>query len=596
LKQIKLFTGSIRLVWASTPLWATVNVVLSIVRSVLPLALIFLIKYFIDTVTAIAGNNLLHPPGEAMLPVISVVIVFFLDEVTSEFSLYIKKKQSVKLESYMYGLLHEKSAGLDLINFENPAYFDILARASREATWRPGSVLNDLISIFRGILSLILMSGVLLTLNWWLVILLFAANIPGVWLRLHFAEILYNFQRSQTPEARKSAYFNWILTGDRPAREIRLFGLGNYFTGLFRKSFSKQKDEEIEIIAKRTWIETVSVLFKAASLFLVLCIVVQRAVTGALSLGQMALFILAFRQGMMYIGETFGSLASLYEDGLFIGDTFEFLSLKEEISVTGKEVKAAALDHDIEIRDLSFTYPGNSQPAIKNVSFRIKKGEIVALVGNNGSGKSTLVRLLSRLYDPSSGSVIYDGTDIRSIDPAEYRKHFSVVFQDFMLYNLSAGENIRLGDFSAPPSSIRIKTAAAVTGVDTLISLLPEGYDTQIGNLFNESRELSWGEWQKIAISRALYRDASVLVLDEPSSALDAATEYEIFSNLREIVKGKTAILISHRFTSVRMADRILVLDKGEVAESGTHEELMKRQGLYYSMYSKQISLKANDG
>jgi ATP-binding cassette subfamily B protein len=304
----------------------------------------------------------------------------------------------------------------------------------------------------------------------------------------------------------------------------------------------------------------------------------------------MAMFILAFRQGMMYIKDIFSSLAGLYEDSLFIGNTFEFLNLKEKIVAEEPVIVPGAFTKKLDIQNISFSYPGNNQSVINNVSFEIKKGEIVALVGPNGAGKSTLVRLLCRLYDPETGLIKIDGNDIKNLDPGEYRKFFSVVFQDFMLYNLSAGENIRLGNTGIENPKEKIISAASLSGVEDLISSLPNGYDTVIGNLFDDSRELSWGEWQKIAIARALYREASILILDEPSSALDSETEYEIFSRFREIVKGKTSILISHRFTNVKLADRIIVLNKGEVEENGTHEELMKKKGLYYNMYIKQKS------
>ena len=240
--------------------------------------------------------------------------------------------------------------------------------------------------------------------------------------------------------------------------------------------------------------------------------------------------------------------------------------------------------------NISFTYPGNNFTTINKVSFEIKKGEVIALVGPNGAGKSTLVRILCRLYDPDSGKVRYDDNDISNIEPEEYRKHFSVVFQDFMLYNLTAGENIRMGNIDEKNPGDRIESSAATTGVHELIKNLPDGYETAIGNLFDDSRELSWGEWQKIALSRALFRDAPVLILDEPSSAIDADTEYDIFSRFREIVKGRTSILISHRFTNVSLADRIIVLDKGSIAETGTHDELIKRGGIYLSMFRKQSS------
>jgi ATP-binding cassette subfamily B protein len=302
----------------------------------------------------------------------------------------------------------------------------------------------------------------------------------------------------------------------------------------------------------------------------------------------MAMFLLAFRQGMICIRDLFGSLAGLYEDSLFISDTFEFLNLKENIRAIEPEAIPASLKRNIAAENLSFTYPGNNVKTIDNVSFEIRKGEIIALVGPNGAGKSTLVRLLSRLYDPDSGSIFYDGNNIKNMDPDRYRRFLSVVFQDFMLYNLSAGENIRLGNINESETDEKIISAATATGIHDLISRLQNSYSTVIGNLFDDSRELSWGEWQKLALSRALFRDAPVLILDEPSSALDADTEFEIFNRFRKIVKGRTTILISHRFTNVGLADRIIVLDKGKVIETGTHDELMTKKGTYFSMYKKQ--------
>jgi ATP-binding cassette subfamily B protein len=421
-------------------------------------------------------------------------------------------------------------------------------------------------------------------------LLLLVVNIPGVLLRVHYSAILYNFQRKQTPEARKSSYFNWILTGDRPSRELRLFGLGNYFMELFRKSFLKQKEEEITIIRKRTLIELISTFFKAVAILITILYISRQTIKGSISLGEMAMFLLAFRQGMVYVKDLLGSLAGLYEDSLFIGDTFEFLNLEEKIKAASPVVIPSALTKNIVVSNLSFTYPGNTEATINKVSFEIKKGEIVALVGPNGAGKSTLVKLLCRLYDPETGQIKYDDSDIRNMDPDQYRKLFSVVFQDFMLYNLEAGENIRLGNIDETDIEARIKMTANETGIHETISELAGGYNTVIGTLFEDGRGLSWGEWQKIALARALYREAPVLILDEPSSALDADTEYDIFSRFREIVKGRTSILISHRFTNVTLADKIIVLVKGAVAETGTHDELIKKSGVYYNMYHKQTS------
>lgn len=587
-EKIRLFYKALKLVWISAPAWAAVNIIISTLRSFLPLALVFLIKLLIDDITRAVSEGKGNNFGDILWMIIAVVFVYLLDELAADFGNFVRMKQSMRLEIYMYGLLHSKAVKLDLINFEYPGYYDSLSRATSEAPWRPNSILNNIISMFRGLLSLILMAGLLFTLHWSIALLLLLVNVPGIWLRLYYADILYNFQRRQTPEARKSSYFNWLLTGERPSRELRLFDLGNYFITLFNKSFLKQKDEEINIIRKRTSIELISDFVKASAILFMLFFIARQTIKGYLSLGQMAMFLLAFRQGMIYIKELFKSLAGLYEDGLFTGDIFEFLNLKENVKAISPVETANELKKNILIENVSFTYPGNLYPAVNKVSFEINKGEIIAIVGPNGAGKSTLVRLLTRLYDPDTGRVRYDKTDIKNLDPEKYRKNFSVVFQDFMLYNLSAGENIRMGKIEEEDGTVKIKSAASLAGVHDLINALPKGYDTVIGNLFDDSRELSWGEWQKIALARALFRDAPVLILDEPSSALDADTEYELFSRLRDITKDKTTILISHRFSNVILADRIIVLDRGTIVETGTHKELMEKQGTYFNMFTKQ--------
>ncbi|MEE4215216.1 MAG: ABC transporter ATP-binding protein, partial [Bacteroidales bacterium] len=440
-------------------------------------------------------------------------------------------------------------------------------------------------------ISLLLMAGLLATLNWWLVLVLLVANIPGIWLRVHYADVLYNFRRELTPVARKSAYFNWLLTGDRPSRELRLFGLGSYFSDLFRRNFDRQKKEEIDIVRKRSLIELVSGIFKAAAVLFTLYYIVMQTVGSGIGLGDLAMFLLAFRMGMTYIKQILGATAGLYEDSLFISDVFEFLDLEEKIVVMPPVVDVSSLRSNIRIENLYFRYPSSSHDVLKGINMKIERGETVALVGANGAGKTTLVRMLCRLYDPQAGKIMIDGKDIRNIDPLQYRKLFSVVFQDFMLYNLSAADNIRAGDISAGDDRERIQRSAQKAGIHDLLEGLPAGYDTVMGRMFDDSRELSWGEWQKIALARALYRDAEILILDEPASSLDAGSEYEIFTRFSELAAGRTCILISHRLANVSVADRIMVIDGGRVIESGSHSELLKAGGTYSKLYSQQKSM-----
>jgi ATP-binding cassette subfamily B protein len=318
--------------------------------------------------------------------------------------------------------------------------------------------------------------------------------------------------------------------------------------------------------------------------------IAKKTVEGSVSIGEMSMYILAFRQGMTYLKDVFGSLSGLYEDSLFVGDTFEFLDLEENIKAEEPIVKTISFNNKISLENVSFKYPGNNNNIIDNISLEINKGEVVAFVGPNGAGKSTLVRLLCRLYDTTKGEIKWDNINIRSFEPTFYREHLSVIFQDFMLYNMSGEDNIMMGDIGKKPNFDKIIESTSNTGLNHLIDSLPNGYKTVIGTLFDDSRELSWGEWQKLALSRALYREAPLLILDEPSSSLDANTEYEIFSRFREIIKGRTAILISHRFINLSLVDRIFVLDKGKIVESGSHKELLAINGLYRTMYEKQTN------
>lgn len=590
-QKYKLLRKSLKLVWVSAPGLTAANTLLSVIKSILPLLLLLLLKKVVDEISIAATES--KSLADIVIPLSILAVIWFIDEALNDVSGFLRKKQALKFEEYMYGLLHAKSSSIDLINFEDPKYYDCLARAVRDATWRPNNILNNFVSLSGSSLSLILITGLILSIDWFPALILLVANIPGIWLRLHYASVLYDFKRENTAESRKTAYYNWLLTGDRPSREIRLFGLGKYFRSLFNSSFLKLKGEELKILKNRIYISLVSDFVKAAALLAIFIFIAGKTISGTISIGTMAMLLLAFRQGMLYLKQLFESLGDLYEDSLFLNDIFEFLELEPVIS--GPEnIAPATFKNDLIADRLTFSYPGSGKKVIDNVSFRLKKGEVLGIAGENGAGKSTLIRLLARLYEPESGTVIFDGIDMKEFDPTEYRKQFSVIFQDFMLYNLPAGENIRLGWIDDNDKS-RLEESATKAGIHDFIEKLRSGYDTELGNLFGQNRELSWGEWQKVALARALYRKAPLLILDEPASALDASTEFMIFKSFREIVKNRTAILISHKVSQLSLADRIIFLEKGRIAEVGSHSELLAMKGLYYSMYTKQTSRLNND-
>ena len=366
--------------------------------------------------------------------------------------------------------------------------------------------------------------------------------------------------------------------------------MGPWFSGLFKKHFDEQYIEEIKIIRKKSMIEFISGLAKGLAVFLALWYIVARALGSWISLGELAMYLLAFRMGMTFLREIMSSAASLYEDNLFVADVFEFLNLEEKVVAEEPLQDISTLNSKISISNLSFTYPGSKAAVINGLDLEIRKGETLALVGANGAGKTTLARLICRLYDPQQGMIKIDDYNIKNIEPLKYRQLFSVLFQDFMLYNMSAGENITAGDIERGDDPGRLKESAGKAGIAELIEALPRSYDTVIGRLFDDSRELSWGEWQKIALARALYRDSEILILDEPASALDARSEYELFTRFKEIAAGRTTILISHQFSNVSIADRIALLENGKITELGSHDELMKLGGTYSELYNLQKS------
>lgn len=554
------------------------------------MALAWLVKVLTDLITGYisggSGIEMQAAAGELLWPVLAVVAVFFADEVAGELQVFVRSRHAYYFETDVHDMLHRKSMELDLMHFENPQYYDYLARASREAPYRPNSILANMVSLVRGTVALVLMTALLARLHPLLILFVVVVNIPGVWLKLRFAGIIYRSRREQTPEARKSEYYSWLLTGDRPSREVRLFGLGDYFRELFNTSFMGRKREENAILKKRAGMELLSGLFKAVALFAALFFLTTKVVARDITPGDMAMYLVAFRMVLVYVRDILWAVAGLYEDNLFISDLFSFLALEERVRPVHPVVRVTKPTKGLEVRGVSFRYPGSDRDALSDISFSIGRGDTVGLVGPNGSGKSTLVKLLCRLYDPSQGVILLDGQDIRHMDPAAYRKLFSVVFQDFMLYNMTAGENIRMGSIGTPGAAGLIAESARKAGVHGLLSALPKGYDTVIGRLFDDSRDLSWGEWQKIALARAVFRQAPFLILDEPVSALDSITESEIYRNFSGI-RGKSAcLLISHRFPGITVAGNIMVLDKGRLVEQGTHEELLKRGGLYYEMYT----------
>ena len=450
-------------------------------------------------------------------------------------------------------------------------------------------MLNNLRYVIQNSISAVAVGGLLLWLHWSLVVVLLGAAIPGVLVRIRYAKKMHTWETQKTPVERQAAYFSWMLTKDVYAKEIRVFGLGSLFMERFRRLQSGLLSEKLGIVQKKTLAELLSMSTAICVSFVLLGYLAMRTVKGLMSLGDLVMFYAAVQRGQFLLRQVFSSVADLYEDNLFLSNLYRFLELKPKLlELSNPRLVSRPLKSGIVFDHVSFQYPGNEQRVLHDVSFTIRPGEHVALVGANGAGKTTIAKLLCRLYDPTGGAITLDGVDLRQYPSEDLRRNMSVVFQDFGRYQLTVRENIWLGNIRVPPEDRCLEAAVHKAGIRPFISQLPNGYDTVLGKWFDGGQELSAGEWQKIAIARAFLHDGEIIILDEPSSSLDARGECEIFERFHQLVKDKTAILISHRLSTVKKADRIYVLDRGRVAEFGNHEELLKKSWIYARMFETQ--------
>ncbi|GAB4523000.1 MAG: ABC transporter ATP-binding protein [Pleurocapsa sp.] len=584
------FIPALRLVWQSSPSWTIARIVLVSIQGILPLATIYLAKLIIDTVTTNLTANNADNAFEQVLPLIILAgLVTILTNLCQSLTELVNTAHSQKVTDYMQGIIQAKSIEADLEYYENAKYHDALQRAQQEAPYRPPQILNRLARVGQDGISLIAMIGLLVSLHWGIIGLLLAASIPAVLVRIQFSRIFYNWQRRRTQLERQSAYLGWMLTGEQFAKEIRLFDLGSWFSQEYLGIRKKLYQERVGITAKRSLAYFVAQAIAGVMVFSVFAFIIYQTIQGVLLLGDLVLYYQALQRGQNNLKNLLTSLSGLYEDNLFLANLYEFLDLKPKIvEPEHPKLLPQPIQEGIVFNNVNFSYSDSARQALKNINLTIKPGETIALVGENGSGKTTLIKLLCRLYDPTSGSITVDGIDLRNFKIADLRRQISVIFQDYAKYHFSAEENIRLGNIEVPHMDVSIYAAAMRSGAHDVITKLPRAYDTVLGKLFDRGEELSIGQWQKVALARAFLRDSQVIVLDEPTSAMDPKAEYEIFKKFRELIKDQAAVLITHRLSTVKMADKIYVMDGGSIIESGTHEELMQLQKSYAKLFETQ--------
>ncbi|NPA37600.1 MAG: ABC transporter ATP-binding protein [Chlorobi bacterium] len=582
LKNIK---GALKIIWDSSPGWTLANITISIIKGTLPLVLIYIVKIIIDSVSeVISTGRPLLTDKDLINTFIIAGIFFFINALSGSLNAYIREKQAFLVNDHVQNLIHNKTINIPYGFYENPAYQNLFYRAIEESGYRPGKVFNGLLSLFQNTITLTLIVAVLLTLHWVMLPFLFLVSIPIIVFKLYYSRKFYKLKNKQTEQERKVRYFNRLLTSKDFAKELRIFDLGKYFKNEFETLRTELRKNQTKLIKSRTlWESTVQIL-ATAFLLLVFAFIVYSTVTKKISTGDMAMYFLALHRGYTVLQEWLARFASLYEDNLFLKNFFEFLGLNTENASHRNLDFPKPLQKGIYFENISFRYPGTKKWILKNLSFEIKKGETIAIVGANGAGKTTIVKLLAGLYSPDKGKIKADNTDWENINRSRLADSVSVIFQDFMLYNASAKDNIRYGNIYREPENESIYQAAKDAGIHDLFINLPNGYETILGILFKNSKQLSRGEWQRTALARSFFNNAQLIILDEPTSSLDAFTEARLINHFKEITKGRTAVIISHRLTTIKLADRIVVLDSNSITETGTHEELMAMNGTYKSM------------
>lgn len=581
---------ALQLVWQSGPSWMIARIVILVIQSTLPLVSLYLTKLLIDTVSTsliTADKTAVFHQGIILIAMAGAVTI--ATSLCNSLSEVVNTAQSQRLTDYMQSILHAKSIEADLEYYENAQYYDALQRAQQEAPYRPNQILNHLVQVGQNGISLVAMIGLLISLHWGIVGVLMVAAIPSVLVRQKYARIMYDWQRKWTPIDRQASYLGWMLTSDVYAKEIRLFDLGSFFSERFRRLRRQIYKESLAVITSRSTANLAAQALAGIFVFAAYGFILYQTIFGVLRLGDLVLYQQALQRGQSALQGLLGNLSSLYEDNLFLANLYEFLDLKPKlVEPLHPKSLPQPFKSSITFNNVSFQYSTTTRQALFDINLTIKPGEVVALVGENGSGKTTLVKLLCRLYDPTSGNITIDGIDLREFNTTDLRRQISVIFQDYAKYHFTAAENIWLGNIDIPQNHEDVIKAAYRSGADEVIKSLPNGYDTILGKLFDQGEELSIGQWQKIALARAFLRNSQVIILDEPTSAMDPKAEEEVFEKFRQLIKGQAAILISHRLSTVKMADRIYLLEYGKIVESGTHEELMQLGGSYAHLFETQ--------
>jgi ATP-binding cassette, subfamily B, bacterial len=589
--RLKDLPQTFRLIWAASRLWTIAWIGLLILQGILPAASVYLTRSLVNSLVSVVGNGTTWTNlSTVLLPTALIAAVLVLTEILQGVAEWVRTAQAELVKDHISSLIHRQSIAIDFACYESSEFGDRLARARDGASERSLALLESTGSLFQNGITLLAMATILLPYGGWLPVLLVLSAFPAFYAALRLNLRQYQWSQRTTTDRRWLQYYELLLTSYEAAAELRIFNYGDYFQSRYQTLRKRLRHEQMELLKEQS-------ISRLAAGFMALLVTAgaigwmgRQVLLGGITLGDLALFYQAFNRGQGIVKSLLASLGQIYKNSLFIGNLFEFLQLKPQIVDPSHPIAPPSpFKSGIRFKNVTFRYPESAEPTLKDFNLTIPAGQITAIVGDNGAGKSTLIKLLCRFYDPEVGTIELDGIDIRDFAVAELRRLISILFQAPIRYYVTAGQNIVLGDISASFTTADLEAAAKGAGIHEKITRLPATYDSPLGKWFPGGSDLSGGEWQRLSLARSFFRKAPLIILDEPTSAMDPWAEFDWLERFRQMAIGRTAVVITHRFTLAMRADIIHVMRSGRIVESGNHEALLAQGGLYAESWKAQM-------